>query len=71
MRQVTRVGTAFNDGRLELSFRDGSLMEVLGMPFEAWARWPGDIDGLKIVSIRGGDLQYDPVGADQPAARQG
>lgn len=58
MRQVIRAGTAFNDGRLELSFRDGSWIGVpSGKDFEAWTlAGPGGVDGLKIVSIPGGEL---------------
>jgi hypothetical protein len=58
MRQIIRTGTAFNDGRLELSFRDGSWIGVPdGKDVEAWTlAGPGGIDGLRIASIPGGEL---------------
>ena len=58
MRQVIREGTAFTDGRLELDFSDGSCIKVPpGRDFEAWTlAGPGGPDGLKVVSIPGGDL---------------
>jgi hypothetical protein len=58
VRQVIREGTAFNDGRLELDFSDGSYIKVpAGEDFEAWTlAGPGGADGLKVVSIPGGDL---------------
>ena len=62
MRQVIRTGTAFHDGRLELSFHDGSRIEVpSGKDFEAWTlAGPGGIDGLKIVFVPGGELAIWP-----------
>lgn len=58
MRQIVRAGTAFSDGRLELSFHDGTRIDVpSGKDFEAWnLSGPGGIDDLKIVSIPGGEL---------------
>jgi Family of unknown function (DUF6188) len=58
MWQIIGTGTAFNDGRLELGFRNGSWIGVpAGKDFEAWTlAGPGGIDGLKIVSIPGGEL---------------
>jgi hypothetical protein len=58
MRQVVRAGTAFKDGRLELGFGDGSRINVPpGSHFEAWTlAGPGGPDGLKVVSVPGGDL---------------
>jgi len=58
MRQVLQEGTAFHDGRLELTFRDASRISVpVGNEFEAWGlTGPGGIDGLKIVSLPGGEL---------------
>jgi hypothetical protein len=58
MRQVIQAGTAFNDGRLELSFRDGSRLDVpFGKEFEAWTlAGPGGVEGLKVVSMPGGEL---------------
>ncbi len=58
LRQVVLDGTAFKDGRLELTFADGSRIKVpAGMDFEAWTlAGPGGPDGLKVVSAPGGDL---------------
>jgi hypothetical protein len=58
MRQVIREGTAFSDGRLEIEFADDSRISVPGgTDFEAWTiSGPGGPDGLKVVSIPGGDL---------------
>jgi hypothetical protein len=58
VRLVIREGVAFNDGRLELDLSDGSCIKVPpGRDFEAWTlAGPGGPDGLKVVSIPGGDL---------------
>jgi Family of unknown function (DUF6188) len=58
MRQVLQEGTAFHDGRLELTFHGASRISVpVGNEFEAWGlTGPGGIDGLKIVSLPGGEL---------------
>jgi hypothetical protein len=58
VRLVIREGAAFNDGRLELDLSDGSRIKVPpSRDFEAWTlTGPGGPDGLKVVSIPGGDL---------------
>jgi Family of unknown function (DUF6188) len=58
MRQVISAGTAFDDGRLEISFDGGDSIRVpCGPDFEAWTiAGPGGPDGLKIVSLPGGEL---------------
>ncbi|MGH3401065.1 MAG: DUF6188 family protein [Streptosporangiaceae bacterium] len=62
MRQEVRKGTAYHDGRLDIEFKDGSRINVpSSKDFEAWeATGPGGVDGLKIVSIPGGDLAIWP-----------
>jgi hypothetical protein len=64
MRQVLQEGIAFYDGRLELRFRDASRINVpAGTDFEAWhLNGPGGVEGLKIVSIPGGELAIWPDG---------
>lgn len=58
LRQVLREGIAFRDGRLELVFADETRFSVPpGPDFEAWTlAGPGGVDGLKIVSMPGGEL---------------
>ena len=49
---------AFKDGRLEVKFEDGAQLKVpMDLEFEAWGiSGPGGADGLKIVSMPGGEL---------------
>jgi hypothetical protein len=58
MRQVISAGTAFDDGRLEISFDGGDSIRVpYGPDFEAWTiAGPGGPAGLKMVSVPGGEL---------------
>jgi hypothetical protein len=51
-RKSVGEGIAFSDGRLMLTFGDGSRIEIpAGHRFEAWTlAGPGGVDGLKIVS---------------------
>lgn len=54
-RTAVTVATAFHDGRLEMSFADGSRLSVsASSDYEAWElAGPG---GLRMVSTPGGDL---------------
>jgi hypothetical protein len=58
VRQVIQEGIAFKDGRLLLVFGDDSRIDVpSGQDFEAWnIAGPGGPEGLKIVSVPGGEL---------------
>ena len=54
-RLVARRGTAFEDGRLELEFDDGSI--ILAPGGEGYESWNiAKENGLKVVSIPGGEL---------------
>lgn len=54
-RTAVRRAAAFDDGRLELDFQDGSRVQVpCGEDYEPWeATGP---EGLKLVAVPGGDL---------------
>jgi Family of unknown function (DUF6188) len=55
LRQDVERMVVFNDGRLELAFRDGSVLRVpLAEDYEAWAM--SGADGTEIVSLPGGGL---------------
>jgi hypothetical protein len=59
LRRLTATdGAAFKDGRLEMGFEDGSQISVpADQRYEAWnISGPGGPDGLKIVSMPGGEL---------------
>jgi Family of unknown function (DUF6188) len=58
VRRTVEEAIAFTDGRLSVTIDDGTLIEVPVDPqFEAWnAAGPGGIDGLKVVSLPGGEL---------------
>jgi hypothetical protein len=58
VRRTVADAIAFTDGRLSVTIDDGTLIEVPVDPrFEAWhASGPGGIDGLKVVSLPGGEL---------------
>ena len=58
MRKSIDAAWASKDGRLEIRISDLSRIYVPhGEQFEAWTlSGPGGVDGLKIVSIPGGDL---------------
>jgi hypothetical protein len=58
LRQVCSKGIAFNEGSLLLVFADSTRIEVPVDPdFEAWnASDVRGLDGLKVVSLPGGDL---------------
>lgn len=54
-RQEVREAFAFKDGRLELQFDDGSMLEVpADDDFEAWGL--AGKAGFKVVSLAGGEL---------------
>jgi hypothetical protein len=63
---IIREGTAFKDGRLQILFENGSQISVPADPsYEPWTiATLGGINGLKVVSIPGGDLAIWPALAD-------
>jgi Family of unknown function (DUF6188) len=60
-RLSVREGLAYTDGRLELTFSDGSTIGVPGtQDCEPWEL--SGPDGLKVVSVPGGELSiWHPV----------
>lgn len=71
MRQRVLEGIAFHGGGLALAFDDGTRIEVpAGREFEAWTlAGPGGIDGLKIVSMPGGELAIWPDSRNRDGQR--
>lgn len=57
-RQSIKSAEAFKDGSLEVRFGDGSRIQVpADQSFEPWnVSGPGGLDGLRIVSMPGGEL---------------